>query len=278
MPARRPVAAAMSHFALRAGRGTLAVSAAGQGRATLFLHAAACDRRMWWAQLGAFADRFRVAAYDRRGFGESSPPTEQHTQVRDLDAVLESLDADSGILVASSEGCRLAVDYALAHPDRVDGLVLVSPCTSSLPPTASQPDSLQRLLDEIELARRAGDIVWLSRLLAHAWLDGPVEEEGRVGGNTRLLFLDMAAGALRRDESHRDSAAGEAFRRFRELTPPVAIICGALDFPHVIERGRALADAGRRAQFHLMKGVAHFPGLEAPGRFNPLLGRLVKPM
>jgi pimeloyl-ACP methyl ester carboxylesterase len=268
----------MSHFAVRAGRGTLAVSSVGQGRAIVFLHAAACDRRMWWAQLGALSDRFRVAAYDRRGFGEASPPTEQHSQVRDLDAVLESLDADSGILVASSEGCRVAVDYALAHPDRVDGLVLVSPCTGTLPATASQPDTVQRLLDEIELARRAGDIVWLSRLMAHAWLDGPVEVDGRVAGNTRLLFLDMAAGALRRDDSHRDTAVGDAYRRIRELTQPIAIICGALDFPHVIQRGRMLAETGRRADFHLMKGMAHFPGLEAPGRFNTLLGRVVRTM
>ncbi len=244
----------------------------------VFLHAGVCDRRMWWAQLGAFSGRFQVAAYDRRGFGEASDPSEQHTQVRDLDAVLESLDADSAILVASSEACRIAIDYALSHPERVDGLVLVSPTTGTLPQTASQPEGIQRLLDEIELARRSGDVVWLSRLMAHAWLDGPAEAEGRVGGNLRVLFTDMCEAALRRAESNRDSVAGEPFRRLREVDQPVAVICGALDFPHVLERGQALAAGSRNAQLSMIKGVAHLPGLEAPARFNSLLARLMKPM
>lgn len=256
----------------------IAASVAGFGRLVVFLHAGMCDRRMWWAQLGGLADRFRLVAYDRRGFGESSPAGEQHTQVRDLDAVLESFDADSAILVASLDGCRIAVEYALAHPDRVDGMVLASPCAAAMPSTSSQPDNVQRLLDELELARRSGDIAWLSRLMAHAWLDGPAAPEGRVAGNTRQLFLDMSDGALRRADGNRDSLTGDPYRRFRDVTQPVALVCGALDFPHVLERGRALAVSGRKAHFHLVKDVAHLQCLEAPGRFNNLLARLIKPM
>ena len=278
MSPRRVKPSELMHVAVRSGRGMVATSVAGQGRLVAFLHAGICDRRMWWAQLGGLADRFRVVAYDRRGFGESSPAGEQHTQVRDLDAVLESLDADSAILVASLDGCRVAVEYALAHPDRVDGMVLLSPCAAGLPSTVTQPDTIQRLLDEVELARRSDDVAWLSRLMAHAWLDGPAQPEGRVTGNTRLLFLDMSEGALRRADGCRDSLPGDPYRRFRDVTQPVAVVCGALDFSHVLEQGRSLATLGRKAQFHLVKDVAHLQCMEAPGRFNALLARLIKPM
>ena len=278
MSPRRVKPPDLAHVAVRSGRGMIATSVAGQGRLVVLLHAGMCDRRMWWAQLSGLADRFRVVAYDRRGFGESSLAGEQHTQVRDLDAVLESLDADSAILVASLDGCRVAVEYALAHPDRVDGMVLLSPCAAALPPTVTQPDTIQRLLDELELARRSGDVAWLSRLMAHAWLDGPAQPEGRVTGNTRLLFLDMSEGALRRADGCRDSLPGDPYRRFRDLTQPVAVVCGALDFSHVLEHGRSLAASGRKAQFHLAKDVAHLHCMEAPGRFNTLLARLIKPM
>lgn len=278
MRGKRAAAAALSHVALRSGRGTLALTMAGEGRLVVFIHAGFCDRRMWWAQLGALADRFQVVAYDRRGFGESSPASETHSHVRDLDVILDALDADSAILVASSEGCRIATDYAATHPERVDGLVLVSPHAGALPAPSALPDQLQRLLDEIELARRAGDLDWLTRLMAHAWLDGPSQAQGRVGGNTRLLFLDMVAMALRRSNGLRDTGGGDPFRRFRYLSQPAEIVAGELDFPHILARAQEMVASGRRSRFSLMKGVAHLPGLEAPVRFNALLKRLLKAM
>lgn len=268
----------LSHVAMRAGRGTLAASMAGQGRLVVFLHGAVCDRRMWWAQLGALSGRYQVVAYDRRGYGESSPAGPAHPHVKDLEAILQALDADSAILVASGEGCRIAIDHAGAHPERVDGLVLVSPVMGGLPPDTSPQGTLQRLVDEMELARRAGDMAWLNRLMTRALLDGPAQTEGRVGGNTRVLFQDMVAMALRRSSGLHDMAAPDRFRRFAALSHPAAFVCGALDFPHAIARAREMAALGRRSHFSLMKGTAQMPGLEAPARFNTLLKRLIRSM
>lgn len=276
MRARRAAGEALSHVAIRAGRGTLAASMAGQGQLVVFLHGAVCDRRMWWAQLGALSARYRVIAYDRRGFGESSPAGPAHAHVKDLDAILEALDADSAILVASGEGCRIAIDHAAAHPRRVDGLVLVSPVTGGLPPETSPQGALQRLVDEMELARRAGDMAWLNRLMTRAFLDGPAQAEGRVEGNTRVLFQDMVAMALRRSNGLQDMAAPDRYRRFAGISQPAAFVCGAFDFPHAIARAREMAALGRRSHFSLMKGVAQMPGLEAPLRFNNLLKRLIR--
>lgn len=278
MRGKRAAGAALSHVAMRAGRGTLAASMAGQGRLVIFLHGAVCDRRMWWAQLGALAGRYQVVAYDRRGYGESSPAGPSHAHVKDLEAILDALDADSAILVASGEGCRVAIDHAGAHPGRVEGLVLVSPVTGGLPPETSPQGALQRLVDEMELARRAGDMAWLNRLMTRAFLDGPAQAEGRVGGNTRVLFQDMVAMALRRSNGLQDMAAPDRYRRFAGVLQPAAFVCGALDFPHAIARAREMAALGRRSHFSLMRGVAHMPGLEAPGRFNTLLKRLIGSM
>lgn len=279
MRARRPAGGTLSHVAMRAGRGTLAVSMAGQGRLVVFLHGAVCDRRMWWAQLGSLSGRYQVVAYDRRGYGESSPAGPAHPHVKDLDAILEALDADSAILVASGDACRIAIDHAGAHPGRVDGLVLVSPVTGGLPPETSPQGALQRLVDEMELARRAGDMAWLTRLMTRAMLDGPAQTEGRVGGNTRVLFQDMVAMALRRSSGLPDMAAPDRFRRLPRLSHPAAFVCGGFDFPHAIARARDMAAlGGRLSHFSLMKGVAQMPGLEAPARFNALLKRLIRSM
>ncbi len=268
----------LAHFQVRSGRANLSVSVAGEGRLVLMLHAGVCDRRMWWAQLSAFAKNFQVAAFDRRGFGDTSYVAESHSSVRDLDAVMEALDADSAILVGCSQGGRIAVDYALTHPDRVDGLVLVAPAISGAAPPDEYPDSIQRLMDEIELATKAGDLEWLNRLEAHAWLDGPAQKEGRVGGNARLLFLDMNATILRSADAGRHSGQTDAMRRFRELRQPVEFISGEFDFPHINARSEALAKVHRRAHVSIMKGVAHLPSLEQPALFNTTLKKALKKM
>jgi pimeloyl-ACP methyl ester carboxylesterase len=268
----------LAHFQVRSGRANLSVTVAGQGPLMLLLHAGVCDRRMWWSQLSVFAKNFQVAAYDRRGFGDTSYVPEGHSSVRDLDAVMEALEADSAILVGCSQGGRIAVDYALTHPDRVDGLVLVAPAISGAAAPEEYPDGIQRLMDEMELAAKAGDLDWLNRLEARAWLDGPGQKEGRVGGNARLLFLDMNATVLRSADAGRHSGQTDAVRRFRDIRQPVEFISGELDFPHINARSEALAKSNRRAHLSVMKGVAHLPSLEQPVQFNTVLKKALKRM
>jgi pimeloyl-ACP methyl ester carboxylesterase len=69
--------------------------------------------------------------YDRRGFGRSEPPKGPYSDVDDRHAVLDTLNISRAILVGCSNGSRLAVDYTLAHPDRVAALVLVGGAAGS---------------------------------------------------------------------------------------------------------------------------------------------------
>jgi proline iminopeptidase len=82
------------------------------------------------------ASRFaRVIYYDQRGCGQSGydPGETGYTidqAVADLDAVRESVGADTWVILGHSYGGLLAQCYAVAHPDRLSGLVLVG---SSVP-------------------------------------------------------------------------------------------------------------------------------------------------
>lgn len=266
----------MQNFVVRSGRADLAVSMAGEGAALVFLHAGVADRRMWWGQLAAFADSHTVIAYDRRGFGETVCTPEGYRNVRDLDLVLEAVGMEHAVLIGCSQGGRIAVDYALSYPERVSGLVLVAPAISRAPEPETYPAKIQKLVDEIDKAERDGDIDWLNRLEAHAWLDGPGEKEGRVGGNVRKLFLDMNGVALRCGQVGNETGSINAYVRFGELKMPVEFVSGALDFLHINERSRRLSHVAPQARLTVMPGVAHLPSLEQPGRFNTLLRRLLK--
>jgi pimeloyl-ACP methyl ester carboxylesterase len=74
-----------------------------------------------------------VVSYDARGHGESDPaPAGQGygypELVADLELVIaESLGERSLALAGHSMGAHTAVAYALAHPDRLSGLVVIGP-------------------------------------------------------------------------------------------------------------------------------------------------------
>jgi pimeloyl-ACP methyl ester carboxylesterase len=74
-----------------------------------------------------------VVTYDARGHGESDPAPEGEGYgyprlVADLEAVVaEAVGAESFLLGGHSMGAHTAAAYALAHPDRLAGLVLIGP-------------------------------------------------------------------------------------------------------------------------------------------------------
>jgi pimeloyl-ACP methyl ester carboxylesterase len=80
----------------------------------------------------------RTLAYDRAGFGgsdEDPAPRSLERMVADLAAVLSQLDQESPvILVGSSLGGAIVRLFALSHPERVAGLVLVDPAMAEAEP------------------------------------------------------------------------------------------------------------------------------------------------
>jgi len=93
----------------------------------VFLHAGVCDGRMWDGAMAAAAGQRAALRMDRRGFGQTriSAPR-PHAWIDDLRAVLDALGLDRVELVGCSQGGRIAIDFALAWPERVAGLTLVA--------------------------------------------------------------------------------------------------------------------------------------------------------
>ena len=99
----------------------------GQGTPVVFLHAASGACESWVHQLPAFTSAgYRCITYDRRTWGRSRPtdPAQQPGfPGDDLHALIGSLSLDRVHLVATAAGGITALDYALAHPERVRSLV-----------------------------------------------------------------------------------------------------------------------------------------------------------
>lgn len=263
----------MTVVEVASGRATLAVAAAGDGIPVALLHAGVADRRMWRAQAEALAAAgFRAIAYDRRGHGDSLHADEAYSHVRDLVAVLDSTGRRMpAILVGCSQGGRIAIDAALAHPERVRGLVLVAPAVSGAPEPASFPPAIQAWIDRVDRAEATSDIDRINALEAHAWLDGPLAREGRVGGPVRELFLAMNEIALRAEARGTEIEPPPAWDRLADIAAPSLVAWGDLDFPSVVDACGHLASTIPGARSHVFHDAAHLPNLEDPASFNRVM-------
>jgi pimeloyl-ACP methyl ester carboxylesterase len=258
-------------FSIASGNAELMGLDDGEGPVLVFLHAGVADKRMWRDQMSAFAEQHRVVAYDRRGFGETRCRPETFSHVRDLRAVLDGLGIERACLVGCSQGGRVSVDFALAHPKRVSRLVLVAPAIGGAPPPDTLPDDIDKLLRQAELAEDQKHYDLVNRIEAHLWLDGPRAAEGRVQGSARDLFLRMNIIPLKSPSPGKEEAAQDSFKRLKEIASPTLVVWGDLDFPHVQERCALLARRIKGARSAVMPGTAHLPNLEQPKQFNALL-------
>lgn len=253
-----------------------------RGDPVVCLHAGVTDRRMWSPQLDALQGTQRMFAYDRRGFGETRLPPlaarEAFSHVGDLATVLDTLDIDRAVLMGCSQGGRIAIDMALAHPQRVRALVLVACSVSGGPNDGDGPFSLviQDRIAAFEAAEKRGDQALMNELEAQFWLDGPEAPAGRVGGALRELFLAMNAIPLASGSPGEEIAPPAAWPRLEEIRVPTLVVWGTLDFVHLHHRMRELARRIPNASSFVMDGVAHLPGLEAPATFNPAVAAFIE--
>ena len=234
----------------------------GSGSGVLLIHAGVTDRRSWAPLVAALEDQHYSVAYDARGFGETTYQPEAFSPVDDAVAVMDASGLRRPVLVAASMGGRTAIDLALAHPERVSGLVLIGPAVSGAPEVDDPPEA-QAISDALDAADEAGDLDEVNRLEARLWLDGLPAPEGRVGGDTRALFLDMNCRALAAEDPGEGTGSDPAWSRLEQLAAPTLVIVGDLDLAECHERARELAKRVPGAEVLALADVAHLPHLEA---------------
>src|SRR5262249_7827452 len=151
-----------------------------------------------------------------------------------------------------SVGGAVAIDFTLAHPERVWALALVSPAVPGAPAPHELDHDLEALFDHLDELESAGDVEAVNDLEARIWLDGPSRRGGAVGGGARRLSRAMNGAALAAPSPGEEAvAAGNpAWARLAQIAVPVLVVVGTHDLPHVVERSGQVAGAVRHGRFH----------------------------
>ncbi len=95
----------------------------------LLLHGTSASLHTWEGWVGVLRKHHRVITVDLPGYGLTGPnPEGDYSQARNTRFVIDLLDSlkvDRAVIAGNSFGGQVALDVALAHPDRVEKLILV---------------------------------------------------------------------------------------------------------------------------------------------------------
>jgi proline iminopeptidase len=94
------------------------------------------------ASFGFLANRYRVLVFDARGSGVSDlqPPYSHARWVEDVDALRRWAKSDKFVLAGGSYGTFVTLEYAVRHPEHLDGIILRGP-------SAEGPSTIQHGLE-----------------------------------------------------------------------------------------------------------------------------------
>lgn len=251
----------------------------GEGEPVVFVHGLSGSWQNWLEQLPVFARDHRVIAFDLPGFGQSEMPAEPISiplYGRIVDAVLDELDVSAAAVVGNSMGGFIGAEVAIASPERVERLVLVSAAGLSI--EYRRDEHVLRVLRRLErrltaqgawLASRSETIVRRRRLrrallavvASHPeLLPGPLSAE-QLRGSGKPGFVDAL-----------DALTSYPIRaRLGEIACPTLIVWGdkdhlvpvrdAFEFERLIPNSRKV----------IYRDTGHVAMLERPLAFNALL-------
>lgn len=246
----------------------------------VFVHGLSGCWANWLEQLPVFAGAHRVVTLDLPGFGHSPMPSQEISisgYARLLDSLLGQLGIDAAAVVGNSMGGFIASELAIAFPQRVERLVLVSAAgisTTGHPGTARALPSLRRL--ETVLAASGAwvasksDTVARRARLREALMALVVRHPDRLPAALAAEQLRGAGkpGFIQALQSILDY---DIRQRLPEIACPTLVVWGDRDRLVPLRDADVFVELIPDAHKVVFEDTGHMSMLERPAAFNALL-------
>ena len=254
----------------------VAYEMAGQGSPLVLLHGGLLDRRMWDGQFAFFAKTHRVVRYDMRSSGQSetTPTTEPFTHCEDLRQCLKALQIDRASLVGLSN-YAVALDFAIAYPDLIEKLVLVSPGLRGYdfrdPWLGTKFAAMMQALSRRDLAGAV-------EVFLTMWVDGPYRKPAEVNPHVRERAREMVTRnfGLSRLAPNAKGLEPAAIGRLSEVRVPTLVVLGEKDAPDIYAIGKLIQEGVAGSQVVTINEVGHSLPMEKPNEFNDIVERFLE--
>jgi proline iminopeptidase len=230
------------------------------------------------ATFGPLADLFRVVLFDARGCGRSEavPPYSHAQWAADVDALREWAGAEQVVVAGGSYGGFIALEYALAHPDRVRAVVLRDTAADSTTMARATRDA--RSSDRVDLDWSDFDRYWAGEIRDDADLKARWAE--------MIPLYDHEYDPVRSARSveagfYRHEAHNWCFQhnmpvydlkpQLPSLTCPVLVTVGRHDWITPVAAAQTIADLVPGAELVVFEQSGHSPQVEESERFRSVV-------
>jgi pimeloyl-ACP methyl ester carboxylesterase len=237
------------------------------GKVIILVHGFSASLHTWEPWVNNLKRDYRVVSLDLPGHGLSrcldNGTIGPQQFVDTINRVANTLEIDRFTLAGNSMGGSAAWNYALTHPDRLDGLVLIDSAGWPYPETEEDSRPLVFRLLDIGLARRVMKDLDLSTLIR-----GGLENSF---GDPSFVTDEMVEryATLSRAPCHRaallELVSGQGERReatpelLATITTPTLVMHGEKDNLIPVENGERFAEAIPGAKLIVYPGVGHLP-------------------
>ncbi len=246
--------------------GKLYWEAAGAGPNVVLVHGFSLDTRMWDDQFDVLAERFRVARYDARGFGKSTTPTGPFSHMDDLAALLDAQGMDRASVVGLSMGGRIAADFALTHPHRLDKLVLIDAGISG----QTMSPEFSKINADLRANARAGHVNSTKELWVRSPLFAPAAAIPEVRARLRTIVHDWSGWQWVSTDPQLPLDP-PAWGRLRDVAAETLVLVGELDLPDFHAAAGHVVASAPNARKVVIAGAGHMSNMEAPAAVNAAL-------
>lgn len=214
-------------------------------------------KHMWDPQMEAFAGRYRVVRYDRRGHGHSGVPKGPYTMellARDAIAVMDGLGLKKVNWVGLSMGGMEGMWLGANAPDRIEKLILSN--TSTYYPDKTPWHT------RIDTVTKAGSVAAIADTVINAWLTQNFQKNNptETARMKEMMIATPVEGYLGccaavRDMDHREI--------IKAITAPTLIIAGSKDMATNVEAAEFIRDRIKGAKLAIVD-AAHISNVEQP--------------
>ncbi len=236
----------------------------GTGQAAIFVHGLGGSIESWTDNIDGLSKEIRVIALDLPGFGQSDKPRMNYTIkfYRDfLASFIEQLQLRA-TLVGSSLGGQIAAELAIARPDLVQRLVLISPA-GALPASFKGSPALKRYVQ----VTKAKSVEQVKRALFS--VDGkPVDDayarmvfERLSMPGASAAFLSALVGSAR---------ASRLNSRLHKIRAPTLLLWGKEDAMIPVKFIDPFVKM-KNCRITMLEGCGHRPHVERPALFNRII-------
>ena len=245
----------------------------GSGPLVVLSHGTLMDATMFAPQLDHLAARgYRALACNSRVLTGAPAPHTLGDLVADCRALLDDLAAEKCVLAGMSVGGFMALEFALAHPERLHGLILIA--ATSRDYTAEERAAYRHEFDKLDVDGTVPQEI-------AEWVAPFCFGETTLARNRPLVdhWIERWATTVPARAVHFQGASWldkpDITGRLAAIELPVLVLHGEEDVPLPIERAQAMADALPDATFVPVTRAGHSVNLEQPAVVNAAIARFL---